>query len=188
MPFHGEGFRTKKAPEGGCSPGKKGLTILYLFALVGRVPDLNCNCSIAALFSGSDNNGNVHPVRVDLQIIVGILDISNLFGNQRNKICHITSSLIIRPYGNSQILLRGIKTGLSVESINLTVKAKMTKGLRICLNSCIQKIPGLYIQLGIVVLKFTLLDQICSFRLAAESLQDLFSLPRRRGFAGCGST
>lgn len=26
--------RTQKAPEGGCSPGKKGLMILYLFVVV----------------------------------------------------------------------------------------------------------------------------------------------------------
>ena len=29
---HGQ---NKKAPEGGCSPGKKGLMILYLFVVVG---------------------------------------------------------------------------------------------------------------------------------------------------------
>ena len=42
--FHGRGrngkrhlpqARQKKAPEGGCSPGKKGLMILYLFVVVG---------------------------------------------------------------------------------------------------------------------------------------------------------
>lgn len=67
----------KKAPEGGCSPGKKGLMILYLFALVGDVLDLNCNCSIAALISGFDNDSNLCPIAFKFHAVVGIFDLSN---------------------------------------------------------------------------------------------------------------
>ena len=65
----------QKAPEGGCSPGKKGLMILYLFVVVG-VLDLECNCHVA-LFGidvSLNNNANLRPIAilVDVDIRIGI--------------------------------------------------------------------------------------------------------------------
>ena len=53
--------------------------ILYLFALVGDVLDLNCNCSIAALISGFDNDSNLCPIAFKFHAVVGIFDLSNFF-------------------------------------------------------------------------------------------------------------
>lgn len=70
----------KKAPEGGCSPGKKGLMILYLFVVVG-VLDLERNCHVAMLAISLDNNANVCPsaILVDIDICIGIDLLRDLF-------------------------------------------------------------------------------------------------------------
>ena len=63
----------QKAPEGGCSPGKKGLMILYLFVVVG-VLDLERNCHVALLAVALNNYTNVRPIAIlaDVNIRTGI--------------------------------------------------------------------------------------------------------------------
>ena len=80
-PFHRRSRKGKrhllqskqKAPEGGCSPGKKGLMILYLFVVVG-VLDLERNCHVALLGVALNNNTNVRPIAIlaDVNIRTGI--------------------------------------------------------------------------------------------------------------------
>ena len=79
--FHRRGRKGKrhlpqskqKAPEGGCSPGKKGLMILYLFVVVG-VLDLERNCHVTMLAVALNNNTNVRPIAIlaDVNIPIGI--------------------------------------------------------------------------------------------------------------------
>lgn len=42
-----------------------------------RCSDLNCNCSIAALISGFDNDSNLCPIAFKFHAVVGIFDLSN---------------------------------------------------------------------------------------------------------------
>ena len=55
------GAGRKKAPEGGCSPGKKGLMILYLFNIVG-VRNLERDRNKTLLIIGLDYDTNLSPV------------------------------------------------------------------------------------------------------------------------------
>ena len=94
----------KKAPEGGCSPGKKGLMILLF--VVSEVLDLNCDCCIAvALFIGSDNDSSLCPLGVELHVAVSSIDFAKLLGDQIDKASYETCSLIVCRQGNSHILL-----------------------------------------------------------------------------------
>lgn len=92
----------KKAPEGGCSPGKKGLMILYLFVVVG-VLDLERNCHVAMLAISLDNNANVCPsaILVDIDICIGIDLLRDLVQNETQYRILIGE---VRRHENRQIL------------------------------------------------------------------------------------
>ena len=92
----------KKAPEGDCSPGKKGLMILYLFVVVG-VLDLERNCHVAMLAISLDNNANVCPsaILVDIDICIGIDLLRDLVQNETQYRILIGE---VRRHENRQIL------------------------------------------------------------------------------------
>lgn len=168
----------KKAPEGGCSPGKKGLMILYLFALVGDVLDLNCNCSIAALISGFDNDSNLCPIAFKFHAVVGIFDLSNFFSDLINQICYKTSSLVVCIHSKCCVLL--IRTNIGV---NIKHKGSRKAGINLCIKVGLSG----FIELTTLVIPDSAIciTQTYSIRIFAELLPDIIF---QRSFRGCAAS
>lgn len=68
------GQNAKKPRRAGALRGKKCVIILYLFALVVGVLDLERNCHVALLGVALNNNTNVRPIAIlaDVNIRTGI--------------------------------------------------------------------------------------------------------------------
>ena len=85
-----------------------------------RCLDLNCNCSIAALISGFDNDSNLCPIAFKFHAVVGIFDLSNFFSDLINQICYKTSSLVVCIHSKCCVLLIrtniGVNIGVSLQS------------------------------------------------------------------------
>lgn len=158
----------KKAPEGRCSPGKKGLIILLF--VVSDVLDLNCDCGIAALLVGSDNDSCLCPLGVELHAIVAGFDLAKLLSDQIDKACHETSSLIVCRQGNSHILL------CRIDALDVKINSESTKCTGICLDSCIQQFCSFFIELAVILDLAVIITQSRSLSLSTELLLDRFFL------------
>lgn len=101
LPFHGEG-RPKGVTErvqGAKKPRRaialRGKMLILSGLGVVEVLDLNCDCSIAALFIGSDNDSSLCPLGVELHVAVGSIDFAKLLSDQIDKASYETCSLIV---------------------------------------------------------------------------------------------
>lgn len=153
--------------------------ILYLFALVGDVLDLNCNCSIAALISGFDNDSNLCPIAFKFHAVVGIFDLSNFFSDLINQICYKTSSLVVCIHSKCCVLL--IRTNIGV---NIKHKGSRKAGINLCIKVGLSG----FIELTTLVIPDSAIciTQTYSIRIFAELLPDIIFQWSLRGCAATG--
>lgn len=137
---------------------------------VVEVLDLNCDCSIAALFIGSDNDSSLCPLGVELHVAVGSIDFAKLLGDQIDKASYETCSLIVCRQGNSHILL------CRIDALDIKINKETAKCTGFSLDSCIQQFCSLFIELAVILDLAIVIAQLYSFSLCTELLPDRFFL------------
>ena len=144
---------TKKPRRAGALRGM----MLKLSGLgVSEVLDLNCDCSVTALFIGSDNDSCLCPLGVELHAIVAGFDLAKLLSDQIDKARHETSSLIVCRQGNSHILL------CRVDTLDIKINGENAKRTGFSLDSCIQQFCSFFIELAVILDLAIVVTQRCS--------------------------
>lgn len=119
---------------------------------VVEVLDLNCDCSIAALFIGSDNDSSLCPLGVELHVAVGSIDFAKLLGDQIDKASYETCSLIVCRQGNSHIRL------CRIDALDIKINKENAKCTGFSLDSCIQQFCSLFIELAVILVS----ERLCA--------------------------